>query len=328
MPRVLVEDLDGAGAELVPRSTAIAGPPPGETWAPISMLRGGSSMLLPDARPLRPRRPPARSTSAAPAPRSTTGCSRAAGGDARAADRGHRPRALHPGERRADLRGARWLGSTATRARSSSPGAPARHARGRSSSCSPAASPTGPPPAADDVRAYKEPTAPTAASGARPRARARSACACPTRALPWSTTSIRGDTTFERAHHDDLVIARADSTPALPPRGRGRRPRRRHHPRRPRRGPPLQHAEAPPDLPGDGRRAPGSRTSRYCTGPTARSSPSATARPRSRSSAPAATCRRRSATTSRSSAGATTDDETFFTTDELAGAFDLARVSK
>ena len=56
--------------------------------------------------------------------------------------------------------------------------------------------------------------------------------------------AIRGDTTFAHEHLDDPVIARADGSRALQLRRRGRRPRRRHHPRRPRRGPPLEHAQA------------------------------------------------------------------------------------
>ena len=42
----------------------------------------------------------------------------------------------------------------------------------------------------------------------------------------------------------DLVIARSDGSPAVPLRGRRRRHRDAHQPRHPRRGPPLQHAQA------------------------------------------------------------------------------------
>ena len=55
---------------------------------------------------------------------------------------------------------------------------------------------------------------------------------------------IRGEIGFQHAHLDDPVIARADGTPALQLRRRDRRPRRRDHARDPRRGPPLQHAQA------------------------------------------------------------------------------------
>ena len=79
----------------------------------------------------------------------------------------------------------------------------------------------------------------------------------------------------------------------------------RDHARRPRRGPPLQHAQAAARLRG-ARRASrrSSPTCRCCTARTARSSPSATAPRRSRSCATPATCPRPSATTSRCSAGA------------------------
>ena len=89
-------------------------------------------------------------------------------------------------------------------------------------------------------------------------------------------------------------------------RRRDRRPRRGDHARHPRRGPPLQHAQAAARA--RGARAPSrrcTRTCRCCTAPTARSSPSATARRRCRSCATPATCPRRCATTSRCSAGAT-----------------------
>ena len=94
---------------------------------------------------------------------------------------------------------------------------------------------------------------------------------------------------------------------ALQPRRRGGRPRHGDHARRPRRGPPLEHAAPDPDPAGARRRAahlrapaaaPRARTARSCR--------SATARPPCRSSARTATCRRRSATTWRCSAGATT----------------------
>ena len=122
-----------------------------------------------------------------------------------------------------------------------------------------------------------------------------------------ASTSIRGETRVrERAPGRPRDRARRRHA-GLPPGGRRRRPRRRHHPRRPRRRPLLQHAQARADPAGDGRRARRStRTCRCCTAPTARSSPSATAPPPCRSCATAATCPRRCATTSRCSAGATT----------------------
>ena len=59
-----------------PRSTALAGPPAGETWAPISMRRRSS--MQPGCASASPRRRPAPCTSAGRARRCTTGCSRAA----------------------------------------------------------------------------------------------------------------------------------------------------------------------------------------------------------------------------------------------------------
>ena len=116
---------------------------------------------------------------------------------------------------------------------------------------------------------------------------------------------------------------------ALPPRGRGRRPRHGHHPRRPRRRPLLQHPEADADPRrrwGRSRRS--TRTSRCSTGPTARSSPSATAPPLCRNCASAATSRRRCATTSRCWAGATRSPRSSSPPSELEREFSLERVSK
>ena len=73
---------------------------------------------------------------------------------------------------------------------------------------------------------------------------------------------IRGETAFENALLDDLVIARADGTPLYNLAVVGRRPRRGHHARRARRGPLLQHAQAGAD---PARRwAPSRRSTRTC----------------------------------------------------------------
>ena len=109
------------------------------------------------------------------------------------------------------------------------------------------------------------------------------------------------------AAQDDFVIARGDGIGPLQLRRRGRRRRDGDHRRGPRRRPPLQHAEAAARAGGARRaRRRATRTCRCCTGPTARSSPSATAPPRCRSCATPATCRPRSATTSPCSAGGPT----------------------
>ena len=110
------------------------------------------------------------------------------GGPARAAHRGHRPRALDARERRADPRRAALAG--ARLGRGADP--PDRALR---------APPRGPAGAARrgprlslerDRRGRARPTrrctAPSAASAASPRRRARCACACPTRARRSCTT--------------------------------------------------------------------------------------------------------------------------------------------
>ena len=122
---------------------------------------------------------------------------------------------------------------------------------------------------------------------------------------------VRGDTRFEHVHLDDPVIARADGSPlynfavaiddldaGITHVVRGKD----HLSNTPKQLLVIEaaravglHTHAPP---------PHTRTCRCCTDPTARSSQSATARPRCRSCATPATCPRRCATTSRCSAGA------------------------
>src|SRR5665213_2635231 len=129
--------------------------------------------------------------------------------------------------------------------------------------------------------------------------------------------AIRGETRFAHVHLDDPVIARADgsvcsttsrsrSTTSMPASRTSCAARitSRTPPsscwcwRRPGRSAWTDRRPAHP------RRSRCMRTCRCSTGPTARSSPSATAPPRCRSCATPATCRRRSATTWRCSAGA------------------------
>ena len=117
---------------------------------------------------------------------------------------------------------------------------------------------------------------------------------------------IRGDTTFQHVHMDDPVIARADGSvlynfavavddldSEITHVIRGED----HLSNTPKQLLVLEAVER--------RAARSTRTSRCCTAPTARSSPSATARPRCRSCARPATCPRRCATTSPCSGGAT-----------------------
>ena len=104
--------------------------------------------------------------------------------------------------------------------------------------------PTAPTPPPTTSRPTRRSTAPTAASAASRGARAPSACACPTRATTVVHDVIRGDTTFAHVHLDDPVIARADGSVLYNFAVAVDDLDARDHPRRPRRGPPLQHAQA------------------------------------------------------------------------------------
>jgi glutamyl/glutaminyl-tRNA synthetase len=97
---------------------------------------------------------------------------------------------------------------------------------------------------ADDVKAYKESTAPTAASAASPSRAARSACACPTTGETVVDDVIRGETSFPNASMDDPVIARADGSRCSTTSRSRSTTSTPDHPRGARRGPPLQHAQA------------------------------------------------------------------------------------
>ena len=126
--------------------------------------------------------------------------------------------------------------------------------RGRRSSCSTPGRPIARPPALSRSRRSRRPTA-TAASAATDEGAGAVRLRMPDEGATVVSDVIRGESAFENVLQDDLVIARADGTPDLPPRRRRRRPRRRHHARRARRRPLLQHAQARADLRGAGRRA-------------------------------------------------------------------------
>ncbi len=101
--------------------------------------------------------------------------------------------------------------STGTASPSSSPGAPTATPRS-SSSCWPAGTPTAPRAGPDEVRAFKE------ANGSRGfRGEDEGAGAVRLRVPDEGATTVvdvvRGETAFENALQDDLVIARADGTP-------------------------------------------------------------------------------------------------------------------
>ena len=135
------------------------------------------------------------------------------GRDAGPPDRGHRPRALHPRERRADPRRAELARARLGRG-ADQPGRagrpPPRAARG-------AARLRRRLPRHRDRRG--RPRVPRGEPGprlprrARPTRRARrSACGSPTRARRSSTDAIRGEISFRNELQDDPVIARADGS--------------------------------------------------------------------------------------------------------------------
>ena len=98
---------------------------------------------------------------------------------------------------------------------------------------------------ADDVKAFKERHGAERGFRGEPEDDRRGAPArARRRARRSSTTSIRGETRFQHVAHGRPGDRPRRRLGALQLRGRDRRPRRRHHARRARRGPPLQHAQA------------------------------------------------------------------------------------
>ena len=182
LARVLVEDLDHAGAQA---GAALDG----HRGAAARGRRGRRSAFCAAVLACCPDAPgPLRALAHGRAPHrrrahravQLAARTRAGRGDG-AADRGHGPRALHGGERPPDLRGAR-VARHRPRRRAGLPVAAGRAPRrGRRGSCSTPGRPTARPPARTRSAPSRRPTA-TAASAARTRGRARSACASPTRA--------------------------------------------------------------------------------------------------------------------------------------------------
>ena len=161
-----------------PRSCAFTRPPAVETWAPISIAMAdyeGTVRAFSHRRAAR-RRGARRHC--------TTGFSPAgAGGELRAAHRGHRPRALDPRERRADPRRA-----ALARARLGRGAVLAERARR--------------PPTRRPSRSCWTRATPT-------RTRARCACACRTRARHVVKDVIRGEITIRELGHQGLRDRRA-----------------------------------------------------------------------------------------------------------------------
>ena len=257
--RVLVEDLDGVGAASTPRSTAFASPPAGETWAPMSMRRrrlSGRSRRKCQASCGSASRhlPPAPSTSAARARRSSTGSRRRHDGGTlllRIEDTDKERSTPENVEQILDA--LAWLGLDYDEGPISQAARADRHRE-----------------VLDDLLDPR-PRLPLERHGRRRQglqgqARRR-------QGLPRRAGSDRGGAPARarRGVRRPRPHPRRHDVPARPPRrpgdrpggrqrplqlrGRDRRPRRGDHPRDPRRGPPLQHAQAAARLRGAGRRA-------------------------------------------------------------------------
>ena len=193
-----------------------------------------------------------RCTSGTRGRRSTTGCSRAGRaassccGSRTPTASGRRPRT----SRRSSTRSS-GSGSTGTRGRSTSPQNAERHAEVVEQLIADGhayRSTAGP----DEVKAFKEQHGNRGFRG-EDEGTGAVRLRVPDEGVTVVNDVIRGESPFENALLDDLVIARARRHAGLPPRRRGRRRRRRHHPRRPRRRPLLEHAQADAHPAGDGR---------------------------------------------------------------------------
>ena len=279
-----------------------------ETWAPISMSNDSNREIASqsEVRPVADGRAAHRwsadgTVQLAPGPPRR----RRAG----AADRGHRPRALDAGERRADPGRAALARARLGRG----PGEPVRARRQpprrRWSGCWRAAPPTATRPPPTTSRPGRSSTASRRATAALP---SEDPAAAVRLHVPDEGDTVVSRPDPRRGPVPERGRRRLRDRPRgrigpLQLRGRGRRRRDGDHRRDPRRRPPLQHPEAAAgDGGAGGRRRRATPTCRCCTAPTARSSPSATAPPACRSCARAATCRRPSATTWRCWAGGPT----------------------
>ena len=224
-PRALAEELDRLGSPVPRRGRPRwRGPPLGKR---ARRLASGAS----SCRFASPLRRPARSTSAAPAPHCTTGCSRAGQPAGRCSCASRTPTASVRPRRTSRRSTTRSMArsSTGTRsrfqtARGRAPPRGARAAAGRRAGL----------PLDGDRRERQGVQGPARGRSRLPRrgrgGGARSGCACRTRARPCPRRrDPRRRPTFQHAHLDDPVIARADGSVALQLRRRDRRPGRRHH---------------------------------------------------------------------------------------------------
>ena len=272
---------------------------------------------------------PAPCTSAAPAPRSTTGCWPAARA-ARSSCASRTPTASARRPRtssRSSTRCAGWS-STGTRGRSARSRAPTatRRSSQRLLDDGHAYRSTA---TADDVKAFKARTAPTAASAASDEDEGAVRLRVPD----------EGATVVHDAH------PRRDDLPARPHGRPGHRPRRRQRRSTTSRSPSTTSTPGSPTSSAARTTSPtrpsscscsrrsarsrrSTRTCRCCTAPTARSSPSATAPPRCRSCATAGYLPEAVRNYLALLGWGDDDDETFIPTDELVRRFRLERVSR
>ena len=253
LARVLVEDLDRRGRRGRCRARRPSrGRRSGRRGRRSAFCARGSSMLPRCSGSASRPRPRARSTSAARALRSTTGCSPA--GRAGSWCCGSRTRTASAPRRRTSARSSRrssGSASTTTASRSSSRSAPtatARSSRQLLDAGHAYRSTAGPGRGPRLQGGQRQPRLPRRGRGGGrgPPARARRGRDHRGRRRP------RRDAVRERAPGRPRDRARRRLA-RLPPRGRRRRRRRRHHPRRPRRRPLLQHAQARAHPAGDGR---------------------------------------------------------------------------
>jgi hypothetical protein len=305
-PRVLVEDLDGVAAAL---DSALDGLGDATGGTDMGSDQHAHRLARTHAGPLRalPDGGTAHRGRAHGALQLAHGPARGSGRDDAAADRGHRPRAVDPRERRADPRRA----ALARPGLGRGPGVPDRP-RG--------APPPGPRPArrrrqgvpdrrrpATTSRRSRPSTAPPRVRGTPEAEGANPACATPTRARPSVRDLSAALKRSPHVHLDDPVIPRATArrSTTSPSRSTTSTPR---SPTSSAREPPCRYTPKS-SSPCSRRSAPPAAVLRYIPlihGPDGKKLSKRTAPPRCRSCARRATCPRPCATTSRCSGGAPT----------------------
>ena len=207
-PRVLVEDLDRTAAPLFPALDSVrrttGGGDVGANQHRMIVNHAGALSSIADRRVAHRQREDG-TVQLASGPR--------LGRRARSADRGHRSRALDARERPADLRQPRVARDRLGRGRRSTSPTTRPATPRSSSSCSIPDTPTARRPGPSRSRRSRTPTAATAASAVRTRAQGAVRLRMPDEGATIVRDIIRGESAFENALQDDLVIARADGTP-------------------------------------------------------------------------------------------------------------------